>query len=69
MVFSSIFLAPFTKKLAGFSEANQFRTELVLRALEMDLGRENLIQGYQLIGHSGRNCQSPIKYERSVLAA
>ena len=52
MVFPSIFLAPFTKKLAGFSEANQFRTELVLRALEMDLGRENPIQGYQLIGHS-----------------
>lgn len=45
-----------TKKIVGFSMADPMRKELILEALDMALGRQNLIQG-ELVSHSDRGSQ------------
>lgn len=45
-----------TKKIVGFSMADHMRKELILEALDMALGRQNLIQG-ELVSHSDRGSQ------------
>lgn len=56
-LFLAIFLDIFTRKVVGFSMADHMKTQLVLSALLMALGRQNLIKGNQIIGHSDQGSQ------------
>lgn len=56
-LYLAIFLDLFTRKAVGFSMADHLRTELVLNALDMALGRQQLIEGDELVSHSDRGCQ------------
>lgn len=55
-LYLAIFLDLFTRKIVGFSMNDHLRTELVLNALEMALGRQKL-SDEGLVGHSDRGCQ------------
>ena len=55
-LFLVIFLDVFTRKVVGFSADTHMRTELVLEALDMAIGRQNL-GDYPLIVHSDRGSQ------------
>jgi transposase InsO family protein len=55
-LFLAIFLDIFTRKVVGFSCDDSMQTELILRALEMALGRQDVEDG-QLIAHSDRGSQ------------
>lgn len=55
-LFLAIFLDIFTRKVVGFSSDDNMQTELILTALEMALGRQN-VEGGQLIAHSDRGSQ------------
>lgn len=55
-LFLAIFLDIFTRKVVGFSCDDNMQTELILRALEMALGRQDVADG-QLIAHSDRGSQ------------
>lgn len=55
-VYLAIVLDLFTRKIVGFSMANHLRTELVLNALQMALGRQE-IPKEGLVSHSDRGCQ------------
>lgn len=55
-LFLAIFLDIFTRKVVGFSCDDNMQTELILRALEMALGRQDVEDG-QLIAHSDRGSQ------------
>lgn len=55
-LFLATYLDVCTKKVVGFSTADHMKTELILDALEMALGRQNLIQG-ELMSHSDRGSQ------------
>jgi transposase InsO family protein len=56
-LYLAVFLDLFTRKAVGFSMAEHLRTELVLNALDMALGRQNLLEGDELVSHSDRGCQ------------
>jgi transposase InsO family protein len=55
-LFLAIFLDIFTRKVVGFSSDDNMKTELILKALEMALGRQTVVDG-QLIAHSDRGSQ------------
>lgn len=55
-LFLAVFLDIFTRKIVGFSCDDNMRTKLILNALEMALGRQNVVQG-ELIAHSDRGSQ------------
>lgn len=55
-LFLAIFMDIFTRKVVGFSCDDNMQTELILKALEMALGRQNVEDG-QLIAHSDRGSQ------------
>ncbi len=55
-VYLATYLDLCTRKVVGFSTDDHMRTELILTALEMALGRQNLING-ELLSHSDRGCQ------------
>jgi transposase InsO family protein len=55
-VFLATYLDLFTRKLVGFATDEHMRTELILSALDMALGRQNLISA-SLIQHSDRGSQ------------
>lgn len=66
-VFLAIFLDLFTRKVVGFSMEDHMRTELILNALEMALGRQKMIPGNELVGHSDRGCQYAAEAYRQCL--
>ena len=55
-LFLAIFLDIFTRKVVGFSCNDNMQTELILKALEMALGRQQVEDG-ELIAHSDRGSQ------------
>lgn len=55
-VYLATYLDLCTRKVVGFSTDNHMRTELILSALDMALGRQKLITG-ELLSHSDRGCQ------------
>ena len=55
-LFLGTYLDLFTRKLVGFSMADHMRTELLLDALSMALGRQNLDTS-ELLSHSDRGSQ------------
>jgi transposase InsO family protein len=55
-LFLAIFLDIFTRKVVGFSCDDNMETDLILRALEMALGRQDVEDG-ELIAHSDRGSQ------------
>jgi transposase InsO family protein len=55
-LFLAVFLDIFTRKIVGFSCDDNMRTELILKALEMALGRQHVAEG-KLIAHSDRGSQ------------
>ena len=55
-LFLAIFLDIFTRKVVGFSCNDKMRTELVLNALSMALGRQDRSDG-ELVAHSDRGSQ------------
>jgi len=63
-LYLAIFLDLFTRKVVGFSMDDHMRTELILRALEMALGRQSVPN----VGHSDRGCQYASDAYRERLA-
>lgn len=55
-LFLAIFLDIFTRKVVGFALDDNMETSLILEALEMALGRQNVSDG-ELIAHSDRGSQ------------
>ena len=55
-LFLAIFMDIFTRKIVGFSCADHMRTELILDALEMALGRQDVNEG-EIIAHADRGSQ------------
>ena len=55
-LFLAVFLDIFTRKIVGFSCDDNMRTQLILNALEMALGRQDVKDG-ELIAHSDRGSQ------------
>lgn len=55
-LFLAVFLDIFTRKIVGFSCDDNMRTQLILDALEMALGRQDVKDG-ELIAHSDRGSQ------------
>jgi putative transposase len=55
-LFLAIFLDLFTRKVVGFSMRDHMRTELVIEALTMALGRQNVVSG-QCLAHTDRGSQ------------
>lgn len=55
-LFLAVFMDIFTRKIVGFSCDENMRTQLILKALEMGLGRQNVKDG-ELIAHSDRGSQ------------
>lgn len=55
-LFLAVFLDIFTRKIVGFSCDDNMQTELILQALEMALGRQDVIDG-ELIAHSDQGSQ------------
>ena len=55
-LFLAVFLDIFTRKIVGFSCADNMRTQLILKALEMALGRQQVVKG-ELTAHSDRGTQ------------
>lgn len=66
-LFLAIFLDLFTRKVVGFSCADNMRAELVLDALAMALGRQDVNDG-ELIAHSDRGSQYAADEFRKKLA-
>jgi putative transposase len=55
-LFLAIFMDIFTRKIVGFSCDDNMQTELILRALEMALGRQAVKDG-ELVAHSDQGSQ------------
>lgn len=55
-LFLGTYLDIYTRKIVGFDVQDHMRVELLLNALDMALGRQNLIPG-ELIAHSDRGSQ------------
>ena len=66
-LFLAIFLDLFTRKVVGFSCDDNMRVELVLNALAMALGRQDVNDG-ELIAHSDRGSQYAADEFRKKLA-
>lgn len=54
-IYLAVFLDLFTRKIVGFSAKDTLRAELVLDALKMALGRQQV--NHQLVSHSDRGVQ------------
>lgn len=66
-VFLSIFLDLFTRKVVGFSMEDNMKTELILNALQMALGRQQIVPDHELVGHSDRGSQyAAVAYRESL---
>jgi putative transposase len=55
-LYLAVFLDIFTRKIVGFSTDDNMRTELILNALAMALGRQGVKDG-ELVAHSDRGSQ------------
>lgn len=66
-LFLAIFLDLFTRKIVGFATDDNMRTELILAALNMALGRQGLIDG-ELVNHSDRGSQYTSEGYRRILS-
>lgn len=67
VLYLGTYLDLFTRKIVGFSMADHMRTELLLDALTMALGRQNLITS-ELLSHSDRGSQYASDAYRERLA-
>ena len=65
-LFLGTYLDVFTRKIVGFEMADHMRTELLLSALDMALGRQKLIAS-QLMSHSDRGSQYASECYRTKL--
>ena len=68
-LFLSIFLDLFTRKVVGFSMADNMKVEMILDALEMALGRQKISSEGALVGHSDRGSQYAAEEYRCCLEA
>lgn len=66
-LFLAVFLDLFTRKVVGFSCDDNMRVDLVLSALSMALGRQEVVDG-ELIAHSDRGSQYAADVFRKKLA-
>lgn len=66
-VFLGTYLDVFTKKVVGFATENHMRTSLLLQALGMALGRQNLTAGWDILSHSDRGTQFASEEYRECL--
>ncbi len=66
-VFLAIFLDLFTRKIVGMSMEDNMRTDLILNALEMALGRQQIVSEQELVGHSDRGSQYAAEAYRKCL--
>ena len=64
--FLAMFLDLFTRKIVGFSTEVHMRTEMVVKALEMGIMRQNVVETY-LIVHADRGVQYAASEFRSKL--
>lgn len=55
-LFLAMYLDLFTRKLVGFATDDHMRTELIVSALDMALGRQGLVS-HELVNHSDRGSQ------------
>ena len=55
-LFLAVFLDIFTRKIVGFSSDDNMQTGLIINALEMALGRQNISDG-ETVAHSDRGSQ------------
>lgn len=67
-LFLATYLDLFTRKIVGFATDDNMRTELILTALDMALGRQGLIEG-EIVNHSDRGSQYASESYRSKLAS
>jgi len=68
-LFLAIFMDLFTRKVVGFSCDDNMRTELVLNALAMALGRQDVKAG-ELLAHSDRGSQyAADEYRKKLIVA
>jgi len=68
-LFLAVFLDIFTRKIVGFSTKDNMRKELILNALAMALGRQEVNEG-ELIAHSDRGSQyASDDYRKKLLLA
>jgi transposase InsO family protein len=65
-VFLCIYLDLFTRKIVGFSMADNMRTEILINALEMSLGRQ-LVNSKEILSHTDRGSQYASKLYRDFL--
>lgn len=66
-VFLAIFIDLFTRKVVGLSMEDHMRTELILKALQMALGRQQIMSEDELVGHSDRGSQYAAEAYRKCL--
>jgi putative transposase len=66
-LFLAIFLDLFTRKVVGLSMEDNMRTELILNALQMALGRQHIFPEHELVGHSDRGSQYAAEAYRNCL--
>ena len=66
-LFLAIVIDLFTRKVVGLSMADNMRTELILDALEMALGRQEITSESNLVGHSDRGSQYAAEAYRKCL--
>lgn len=66
-LFLAIFLDVFSRKIVGFSADDNMKVELVMNALEMALGRQNVIDG-ECLAHTDRGSQYAAEDYRTKLA-
>ena len=65
-VFLAIFLDLFTKKVVGFSTDDHMRSELIINALEMAIGRQK-IKDIPMVAHSDRGSQyAGLEYRKKL---
>ena len=67
-VFLGTYVDLFTRKVVGFDLQDHMRTELLLTALDMALGRQLLLAG-ELVSHSDRGSQYASEIYRTKLAS
>lgn len=60
------YLDLFTRKIVGFSTDDNMRTELIISALDMALGRQHCVEG-ELLNHSDRGSQYASEQYRAKL--
>jgi len=65
-LYLAIFLDLFTRKIVGFSSSDNMQAELIIDALDMALGRQEVKDG-ELIAHSDRGSQYACKDYREKL--